>query len=145
MANYQETRVKLTNKQLNKLKLAVESKTGTTLRANKNNFGNEELSYELFLTTRQTARIRKAFANKMLTFIRLSKTQISKIIQSAGYFGSWWGNLGKKVLTNVTVSSARDNLPGLVSHLAANAIDKFERKISDKGAVRAGKWFTLLI
>ena len=89
MANYQETRVKVTNKQLNKLKSAVQSKTGTILRVNKKNFGNEELSHELFLTTRQTTRIRKAFANNMSTFIRLNKTQISKIIQSAGYFGSW--------------------------------------------------------
>ena len=40
---------------------------------------------------------------------------------------------------------ARDNLSGLVSNLASNAINKFERKISGKGAVRAGKGFTLFI
>ena len=38
---------------------------------------------------------------------------------------------------------ARDNLPRLVSNLASNAINKFERKIGGKGAVRAGKGFTL--
>ena len=38
---------------------------------------------------------------------------------------------------------ARDNLPGVVNNLALNAINKFERKISGKGAVRAGKGFTL--
>ena len=31
---------------------------------------------------------KNAFANNMLTDIKLSKTQISKIIQSVGYFGS---------------------------------------------------------
>ena len=33
----------------------------------------------------------------MLTDIKLSKTQISKTIQSSGSFGVWLGNLGKKL------------------------------------------------
>ena len=40
---------------------------------------------------------------------------------------------------------ARDDLLGLVNNLASNAINKFERKINGKGAVRAGKGFTLFI
>ena len=53
------------------------------------------------------------------------------------------GNLGKKALRNVTTPLARDNLPGLVSNLASNAINKFEIKISGKGFVRAGKrWWS---
>ena len=58
-------------------------------------------------------------------------------------FGSWLGNLGKKALTNIVIPLARDNLPGLVSNLTSNAINKFERKISRKGAMRAGNRFTL--
>ena len=73
MANYQEARVKLTNTQLNKLKSAAKNKTGTILRLNKKNFEDEELPHELFLTTRQTAKIRNAFAKNMLT--GLVKTQ----------------------------------------------------------------------
>ena len=46
MANYQEARVKLTNTQLNKLKSAAKSKTGTILRLNKKNFEDKELSQE---------------------------------------------------------------------------------------------------
>ena len=42
------------------------------------------------------------------------------------------------MLTNIAVPLARDNLPGLVSNLTSNAINKFERKISEKGAFRAG-------
>ena len=38
--------------------------------------------------------------------------------------------MGKKALKNVVIPLARDNLPGLVSDLALNAISKFERKIS---------------
>ena len=96
MTNYQEARVKVTNTQLNKLKSAAKNKTGTILRLNKKNFEDEELPHELFLTARQTTKIRNAFANNVSIDIKLSKAQISKIIQSSGSFGSWLGNLGKK-------------------------------------------------
>ena len=131
MANYEVVRVKLINNQLSKLKSAVENKTRTTLRINKKNFQDEGLLHQLFLTTRQTTKI-NAFANNMSTDIKLSKAQVSKIIQSAGSFGSWLGNSGEKAPTNVAILLARDNLPWLVS----NTITKFERKISGKGAVR---------
>ena len=78
----------------------------------------------------------------MSTDIKLSKAQISKIIQSGGSFGSSSDNLGKK---NVAIPLARENLLGLVSNLTSNAINKFERKISGKGAVRTGKGFSLFI
>ena len=112
MANYQKARDKLANIQLNKLKPATKNKTGTRLRLNKKNFGDEEFLHELVLTIRQTTKIRNAFANNMSTDIKLSKTQISKIIQSGVFFGSWLSNLGKKALTNIAISLIRDNLPG---------------------------------
>ena len=123
MANYQEARVKLTNTQLNKLKL-------------------KELPKESFLTTRQTSEIRNVFINNMSTDIKLSKAQISKIIQSGGSFGFWLDNLGQKALTNIAIPLARDNLPGLVNNLTSNAITKVERNISGKGVVRAGNGFS---
>ena len=85
------------------------------------------MPYELFLKTRQTAKIRNTFAKNMSTDIKL-KAQIYKIIQSGGSFSSWLGNLGKKALTNIDIFLDRDNLPGLVSNLASNVINKFERK-----------------
>ena len=112
MANHQQARVKLKNTQLNKLKSAAKNKIGTILRINKKNFEDEELPHELFLTTRQTTKIRNAFANNMSTDIKLSKAEIFKIIQSGGSLVSWLGNLGKKALTNIAVLLARDNLPG---------------------------------
>ena len=145
MANYQEGRVKLTNTQLNKLTSAAKNKTGAILGLNKKNFEDGELPNELFLTTRQTTKIRNAFANNMSTDIKPSKAQVSKIIQSGGSFGSWLGNLGKKALTNIAIPLARDNFLGLVSNLTSNAINKFERKISGKGAVETGKVITLFI
>ena len=71
----------------------------------------------------------------MSTGIKLSKTQISKIIQSGGSFGSWFGNLWKKALTNIASHLAREDLPGLVNNLTSNAMNKIERKISGKGSI----------
>ena len=84
MANYQEGRVKLTNTQLNKLKPAAKNKTGTIIRSNRKNFEDEELPHELFLITRETTKIRNVFVNNMSRDIKLSKAQISNIIQSGG-------------------------------------------------------------
>ena len=56
----------------------------------------------------------------MPTDIKLSKAQLSKIIQSGESFSSWLGNLGKKILANIAIPWARDNLPGLVSNLTSN-------------------------
>ena len=81
----------------------------------------------------------------MSTNIKLNKAQISEISEPGGSFSSSLGNLGKKVLTNIAIPLARDNLHGLVSNLTSNAINKFERKINGKGAVRAGKGFILFI
>ena len=39
-------------------------------------------AHKLFLTNRQAASLRKAFADKSSTDIKLSKTQIPKMIQS---------------------------------------------------------------
>ena len=50
-----------------------------------------------------------------------------------------------KALTNIAITLARDNLLGLVSNLNSSAINKLDRKISEKGAARAGKGFNLLI
>ena len=92
------------------------------------------MSHELFLTRRQKTKIRNGFDSNMSTDIKLNEHQTSKMIQSGGSFGSWFGNLGKKALTNVAILFTRDNLPGLVSNIALNAINKFKREISEKGA-----------
>ena len=96
MPNYQQVKVKLTNTQLNKLKSAARNKTGTILRLYKKNFEDEELRHEFFLTTRQTTKIRNAFANNMSADIRLSKAQISKITQSGGILGKTLGKTRQK-------------------------------------------------
>ena len=81
----------------------------------------------------------------MSTGIKLCKAQTSKIIQSGGSFGSWLENLDKKVLTNVLIPFARDNLPRSVSNITSYAINKFERNISGKKALRTRKRLPLFI
>ena len=46
-----------------------------------------DLSHELLLTKGQTTKLKNAFNNNMSTDIKLSKAQISKIIQSGGFLG----------------------------------------------------------
>ena len=117
MVNYQHASIKLANTQLNKLKSVAKNQTGTTLRQTKKNFQDEKLSHELFLTTRRKTKIRNAFTYNTSTDI----TQISEIIQSGGFLGSWLGKLSKKVVTELDIPFAKNNLPGLVSNIASNA------------------------
>ena len=50
------------------------------------------MSLDLYLTTRQKANIENVFANNMSTDIKLSKAQLSKIIQSVKLLGKMLGN-----------------------------------------------------
>ena len=80
MVEYSKVNVKLTDTQLKKLKTAVKNKTGTTLRVSLKMFDGNDLPQELLMTTIQKARLRNAFNNNMSADLKLSKTQISKII-----------------------------------------------------------------
>ena len=64
VTNYEETRVKLTNTRLNKLKSAAKTETKTTLRITKKKLQDEEFPHDLFLTRRQKNVIRNAFLTK---------------------------------------------------------------------------------
>ena len=51
-------------------------------------FDGNDLPHELLLKTRQKTKLRNAFNNNMSTKTKLSKAQISKIIQPRGFLGS---------------------------------------------------------
>ena len=70
------------------MKTAVKNKTWVTLRINIKMFNGDNLLRELLLTTRQKSKLRNAFENNMSIYIKLSKAQISKAIQSGGFLGS---------------------------------------------------------
>ena len=88
MIEYSKINVKLSDTQLRKLKTTVKDKTGTTLRMSLKMFAENDLPHELLLTTRQKTKLRNAFNNNMSTDLKLSKAQISKMIQSGGFLGS---------------------------------------------------------
>ena len=97
MVQYNSLNVKLSNSQLNKLKSAIKNETEVVLRLSSNMIGDNETNFphKLLLTNRQVANLRKAFANYLSTDIKLSKTQLSKMIQSGGFFGRLFGPLLK--------------------------------------------------
>ena len=91
MTQYNSLNVKLSNSQLNKLKSAIKNETNAFLRLSSNMIGNADdetnFPHELLLTNRQVANLRKAFDNNTSTDIKLSKTQLSKMIQLGGFLG----------------------------------------------------------
>ena len=86
MVEYSKVDVKLTDTQFKKLKTAGKNETETTFEMNLKMLDGNNLPHELLLTTRQETKIRNAFNNNMLTDLKLSKAQISKIIQSGRFF-----------------------------------------------------------
>ena len=89
MTQYNSLNAKLSNSKLNKLKAATKNKTEIVLRLSSNMIGNYDTNFpqKLLLTNRQVANLRKAFAGKSSNDIKLSKTKISKMIQSGAFLG----------------------------------------------------------
>ena len=73
------------------------------MRLSSNMIGNSDdetnFTHTLLLTNRQVSNLRKFSANNSSTDIKLSKTQLSKIISSGGFFGRILGSLLKTGLT----------------------------------------------
>ena len=133
MVEYNKVNVKLTDTQLKKIKNAVENKTGTTLRMSLKMFAGNNLPHELLLTTRRKTKLRNAFNNNMSTDIKLSKAQITKIIQSGGFLGSLLSKLAGPLM-KVAVPLAKNILAPLGITAAASAIDAgIQKKYMDLG------------
>ena len=76
------------------------------------------MPHELLLTTRQKTKIRNVFSKIIATGVKLSKSQLSKIIQWGRFIGKTLDNLGKKPLLDLAVPLAKDVLPKLRTNLA---------------------------
>ena len=92
LGNYEDARVKLTNNQLKELESSARNKTGTILKI------TEKLSSLIIaswvISTNLTKnQIWNSFANNMLTDTKLSKAQLTKIIQVIGFLGALLGKL----------------------------------------------------
>ena len=97
MTQYNSLNIKLSNSQLGELKSAVKNKMWLVLRLSPNVIGDYETNFpnKLLLTNRQVENLQKAFANKSPTDTKLSKTQLSRMIQSRGFLGRLLGPLLK--------------------------------------------------
>ena len=120
MIQYNSLNVKLSNSQPNRLKSAIKNESEVALRLSSNMVGGDEtnFSHKLLLTNWYVANLRNAFPNYLSTDIKLSKTQISKTIQSEGFLGRLLGPLltpGLLLIKNVvkSISQKRFNSFGI--------------------------------
>ena len=133
MVEYSKINCKLTNVQLNKLKKAVKSNEGATLRLGIRNFNKNETPHQLLLTARQNTKLRNALNNNSATDIKLSKTQIKKIIQSGGLLVKLLSKLVGP-LVKVALPLAKNVLTPLGLTAAMSAIDgSIQKKIHASG------------
>ena len=128
MTQYNSLNVNLLNSQLNKLRSAIKNENEVVLRLSSNMIGDNETNFsqKLLLTNRQVSNLRKAFANNSSADIKLSKTQLSKIVQSGGSLGRLLGPLlktGLLLIKNVIKPLAKRVLIPLGLTAAASTAD----------------------
>ena len=85
-------------------------------------FNGNDLPHELLLTTRQKTKLRNVFNNNTSADLKLSKTQVVKIIQSGGFLGSLWSKLAGPLM-EIAVPLAKNVLTPLGITAAASALD----------------------
>ena len=127
MTQYNSSNVKLSNSQL-KLKSTIKNETEAVLRLSSNMIGNNETNFphNLLLTDKHVVILRKSFASHSSADIKLSKTQLSKMIQSGGFLSRLLGPLlktGLPSLKNVIKPLAKKVLIPLGLIAAASAAD----------------------
>ena len=103
------------------------------MRISLKRFNGNDLPHELLLTTRQKTKPRNAFNNNVSTHLKLSKAEISKIIQSGGFLGSLLSKLFGPLM-KVAIPLARNVLAPLRITAAAPAIEAgIQKKIHVSG------------
>ena len=130
MTQHKSLNVKLSNSKLNKSKPAIKNKPEVVLRLSSNMIGDTDdkinFPHELLLTDRQVANLHKTFANNLTANIKLSKTQLSKMIQSGEFVGRLLGPLlktGLLLIKNVIKPLAKNVLILLGLTAAASGAD----------------------
>ena len=118
MTQYNSLNVKLSNSQLNKLKSSIKNETHVVLRISNmvgNSNDNTNFPHVLLLT-------------------KLSKTQLSKMIQSGGFLGNLLGKLAGPLM-KVAMPLAKNVLAPLGASAAMSAIDgSIKKKMLGSGA-----------
>ena len=128
MTQYNSLNAKLSNSKLNKLKSVIKNESQEILKVTSNMIGDNETNFphKLLSTNRQVANLCKAFANYLSADTKLSKTQLSKMIQSGGLLVRFLGPLlktGLPLIKNVIKLLAKSVLIPLGLTAAASAAD----------------------
>ena len=114
---YVQYGVKLSDGQKDKLARALSNKSAITIRLTKSDLTGSD---HLMLTKTQLKRIKKAMNNGTGVDLKISKTQISHLVQEGGSLWSSLFSLGTKALTKVVPALAT----GAVQALGSLGIDK---------------------
>ena len=128
MTKYNSLNVKLSNSQLNKSKSAIKNESKVVLRLSSNMIGINETNFphKLLLSDRQVSSLRKSFVSHSSADLNLSKTQLSKMIQSGGFLSRLLGPLlktGLPLMKNVIKPLAKSVLIPLGLTEAASVAD----------------------
>ena len=128
MTQYNSLNVKLSKSQLNKSKSAIRNETEVVLWLSSNMIGDNETNFphKLLLTNRQVANLCKALSNYLSADIKLSKTKLSKMIQSGGFLSRLLGLLlktGLPLIKNAIKPLGKSVLIPLGLTAAASAAD----------------------
>ena len=116
MVKYNKVNVKLWDSRLNLLKA-----------------GNNLMEMIYIMTTRQRTKLRNAFENNMPINIKLSRAQISQIIQSGRLLGALFSRIAGPLM-KLAVPLAKNNLDPLEITAAASAINAgIQKKIHSSG------------
>ena len=105
-----------------KVSVIEKDKTETTLRMRLKIFNGNNLPPEWPLTIRQKTKLKNAFNNNISTDLKISRAQISKIIQSEGFLASLLSKLAG-LLMKIAVPLTKNVLAPLEITTAASAID----------------------
>ena len=96
--------VKLSNSQLSKLKSGIKMVLTLNFSTNVMGDSNDETNFPhklLLVTDRKVSRLFKASANKSSANIKLSKTQLSKVVQSGGFPGVFYPSWNVGILSSL--------------------------------------------
>ena len=107
---------------MSKLKKAVKDGSELVLRLVTKNFNKDELPHELFLTTRQSTKLRNAIKNNLSADIKFRKAQLKKLIQSGDFLGKLLSKIAGPLM-KVAMPLAKNVLAPLGITAAMSAID----------------------
>ena len=124
MTQYNTLNVKLSSSQLTKLNSVIKDGTKVALNLSSNVAGDSadenNFPHKLLLTNTQVSQNRKAFGNGSSVNIKLSRTQLYKIVQSGGFLGRL---LGPLLITGLPLirKALRPSAKGVVISLGLTA------------------------